>query len=740
MKKKVISGFRSTIAATLATVLIFSSTVQTSAEPLQSGHSRQRQSVSTVSQQTPDDQISRTSSTVSEDGGSQINDPTTDNSATAFGTSSTSNQNGHTSSTSATTKESNVVLPTSSIGFNTALAGLLISDNAILDKEMAAKSSEQVPTKSGIWVPIPERNDILNLLNAASAYPFTIDQNGYIHKVRDSILDSQKSLTFYNKIDALISGQNRTILSISSCYWSYNESSHTIVKQTISDSVSVVFQNSRILILDRAHFVPKSQNEYPTIAIALLNALYKDGSDYTLDVSKELSSLSGQVSSSSSDSTVPPSSNATSSQDHSDSSSNSSQTQSSASSENSSSSKKDTGDNGNNSKTSGSSKASSSTANYSSQTSSSVNSTPQASGKPESASSFNFVSSSARENSMQDEQNDETSSNTVSSSKSADIEKDSSPKTNIASTVSADSGSVSSSSKVSSNSDTSASAAPGNSSTNSSSNYLSSTVSSQSKSSQLPSQSSSASNNSSGRANNSSSTVSTSTSNVISNTDSSHSDISETSSDTQAQSRTFDVALAGLLEGKKHSLSRTDVDGIVKNVPTSNGIWIPTAARKTMLNLINSLSSKPFEIDTQGYLKLKANETEDQTKSALFAEKLLSLINGQECIILSPTTEIWYDGNGGPAPSPSGFGDAYSVQIQGKTGRLVLLNGSLFKTYGTPASNVTVSSLLVDQLLEDGTSYSTLINKELSGKSSKSMLSAFSINIAAGGTMTSAQT
>lgn len=206
------------------------------------------------------------------------------------------------------------------------------------------------------------------------------------------------------------------------------------------------------------------------------------------------------------------------------------------------------------------------------------------------------------------------------------------------------------------------------------------------------------------------------------------------------QSRTFDVALAGLLEGKKHALSRADVDSIVKSVPTSNGIWIPTEARKTMLDLINSLSSKPFEIDTQGYLQLKANEQEDQTKSALFAEKLLSLINGQECIILSPTMEIWYDGNGGPAPSPSGFGDTYSIQIQGETSRLVLLNGSLFKTYGTSASNVTVSSLLLDQVLENGTNYSTLINKELSGKSVEAMLSSSSILIVSGGIMTSAQT
>ncbi|AVQ95882.1 hypothetical protein DRA42_06350 [Ethanoligenens harbinense] len=159
-----------------------------------------------------------------------------------------------------------------------------------------------------------------------------------------------------------------------------------------------------------------------------------------------------------------------------------------------------------------------------------------------------------------------------------------------------------------------------------------------------------------------------------------------------------------------------------------------------MLTLINSLSSKPFEIDVQGYLKLKADAPEDQTKSALFADKLLSLINGQERIILSPATEIWYDNSGEPAPSPTGFGDAYSIQIQGEKSRLVLLDGSLFKAYGTDASNVTVSSLLLDQLLEDGIHYSNLISKELAEKSSRLLISAFSINIAAAGTMTSAQT
>lgn len=676
----------------------------------------------------PDTNASGTNSALSEVGRLQ----TTDDSVTASGITSTGGQNQRTSSTtSATTKESDVVLPTSSISFNTALAGLLISDDATLDKDMIAKSIEQVPTNSGVWVPASERKDILNLLNAASAYPFTIDQDGYVHKIRDSILDSQKSLTFYNKIDTLISGQNRTILSISSSYWSYNESSHTIAKQTISNSVSVVFQNSRILILDRAHFVPKSQNTYATLAISMLKALYKDGSDCTVAVSKELSSLLGQSQSSSSDSTMLSSPNGVPSQRPSDSSSNSNQTQSNASSGISSSPKKDTG----NSQANSIPQTSSFVEINSPQISSSASSTSQVSGKTESASSFTPANSSGRGDNTQDEQQNETSSNTVSSYRPVDIEKDHLYKTNIASTESTDSGSMLSSSKISSNSDAS-SVVSEKGGTGSSSSNLSSTVSLQSNGSQLPSQSGSPSVS----ANSSSITVSTPASNIISDTDSNHSDAPEIDSNTQVQSRTFDVALAGLLEGKKHALSRTDIDGIVKGVPTSNGIWIPATARKTMLDLINSLSSKPFEIDPQGYLQLKANEPEDQTKSVIFAEKLLSLINGQECIILSPTTEIWYDGGGGPAPSPSGFGDAYSVQIQGETSRLILLNGSLFKIYGTSASNVTVSSLLLNQLLENGTNYSTLINKELSAKSSKLVFSAFSINIAAGGTMTSAQT
>lgn len=393
------------------------------------GRTSQRQTIPTVSQQVPDNNAPSTNSAVSEAGRLQMNDPTTDDS----GITNTGDQNHRTSSTaSATTKESNIVLPTSSISFNTALAGLLVSDDATLDKEMIAKSIEQVPTNSGVWVPASERNDILNLLNAASAYPFTIDQDGYVHKVWDSILDSQKSLTFYNKIDTLISGQNRIILSISSSYWSFNESSHTIAKQTISNSVSMVFQNSRILILDRAHFVSKSQNAYATLAISMLKALYKDGSDCTAAVSKELSSLLGQSPSSSSDSTMPSSPKGAPSQSHSDSSSNSNQTQSNASSENSSSPQKDTG----NSKTNSSPQTSSSMATDSPQTSPSVSSTPQASEKTESAPSFNSVNSSGRGDNSQDAQQDETSSKTVSSSMSAAIEKDYSAKTNIASTES----------------------------------------------------------------------------------------------------------------------------------------------------------------------------------------------------------------------------------------------------------------------------------------------------------------
>ncbi|ADU26774.1 hypothetical protein [Ethanoligenens harbinense] len=500
MKKKVIAGFRSAIAATLATIMIFSSTVQTSAEPLKLEHARQNQGASTILQKVPDNQTPGTNSTVSEAGVSPSGEP-----GAASGITNTSDQNRRTSGTvPSIPQKSNVVLPTSSTSFNTALAGLLISDDATLDQEMVAKSMEQVPTNSGIWVPASARNDILNLLNAASAYPFTIDGDGYIHKIRDSILTSQKSLTFYNKIDALISGQDRIILSISPYYWSYNESSHTITKQEISDSVSVVFHDSRIMILDRAHFAPKSQNEYPALAIFMLNTLYKDGTDYTSAVSKELSSILEKAASSSSNSTVLPSSNSTSSQDFSNVSGNSSQTQSDASSGNSSSPKKDAGDDGSNREPSGSPKTSGSSVDSSSQISTSASSASQVSGKTENVFSSGSVSSSERD-SLQDEQKDKTFSNTVSSSRSVDVKTNPPAKTDAASAVSSGSSQLSPPSKSGSDSSI-PSAASDNSSSNSTGSRSYPSVSSQSSGSQAPSQASSASNNSSDKTDDSSST------------------------------------------------------------------------------------------------------------------------------------------------------------------------------------------------------------------------------------------
>jgi hypothetical protein len=87
------------------------------------------------------------------------------------------------------------------------------------------------------------------------------------------------------------------------------------------------------------------------------------------------------------------------------------------------------------------------------------------------------------------------------------------------------------------------------------------------------------------------------------------------------------ILLAGIL--KKEDFSEWEVENIIQNVPSSNGVWIEYSSREYLLNLFNSVSGAHYEVDTNGYLVLQG-----EGEPNIYDKKINNLINGDKTIII----------------------------------------------------------------------------------------------------------
>ncbi len=97
----------------------------------------------------------------------------------------------------------------------------------------------------------------------------------------------------------------------------------------------------------------------------------------------------------------------------------------------------------------------------------------------------------------------------------------------------------------------------------------------------------------------------------------------------------YKIAFAGII--KKEIPNLNDADTILQeNHPDKNGIWIEKNSKQFILELINKNTNSEYEIDSQGYLKIKdKKEQNDNDKS------IEKWINGNKKIILTKSN-IYY--------------------------------------------------------------------------------------------------
>lgn len=181
--------------------------------------------------------------------------------------------------------------------------------------------------------------------------------------------------------------------------------------------------------------------------------------------------------------------------------------------------------------------------------------------------------------------------------------------------------------------------------------------------------------------------------------------------DLPTSSKTFNVALAGLMISENDTLKDTDIEAYVKKAPSNNGIWIPENQRSQIIKLINTYSSQSYDINSDGYLYATSDTTQDISKSKTFSEKINQLISGNEVVILSLSDSFWSYDNQTLRLSKKAINDTTSVSIKFNQSRLVILNKNSFNITDNVSSDQAI--LLINQIFKDGTDYSSQIINEI---------------------------
>lgn len=105
----------------------------------------------------------------------------------------------------------------------------------------------------------------------------------------------------------------------------------------------------------------------------------------------------------------------------------------------------------------------------------------------------------------------------------------------------------------------------------------------------------------------------------------------------------FEILLACVLnhdEGaSENEFELSEVPSIILQKPTKNGVWIEEESREYVLNLINSLTSKIYKVDTDGYLIEDLNLTKEESDIMenynFYTEKIDEMISQDKLTIIS---------------------------------------------------------------------------------------------------------
>lgn len=97
----------------------------------------------------------------------------------------------------------------------------------------------------------------------------------------------------------------------------------------------------------------------------------------------------------------------------------------------------------------------------------------------------------------------------------------------------------------------------------------------------------------------------------------------------------YKIAFSGLIKQQKPELKDAD-DILQKNHPDKNGIWIEKNSRELILEIIKGNTKSEYEIDSQGYLKIKSKKEQNDND-----KKIERWISSDKKIILAKSN-IYY--------------------------------------------------------------------------------------------------
>lgn len=90
----------------------------------------------------------------------------------------------------------------------------------------------------------------------------------------------------------------------------------------------------------------------------------------------------------------------------------------------------------------------------------------------------------------------------------------------------------------------------------------------------------------------------------------------------------YKVAFSGMINQAKPEIKNIDKD-IEEKHPKNVGIWIREKDRKTLVDLINSVTGNSYEVDLNGYLNIKSKGSANE-----FDNKISKVIQDKKCVIL----------------------------------------------------------------------------------------------------------
>ena len=195
---------------------------------------------------------------------------------------------------------------TSPSKFNTALAGLLASNNQSMSTDTINIINESIKFQHGIYIEKNSQSLVVNLLNVISSKTYIVNQDNYLQCLNDSSIDQSKSETVSEQIDALISGEITYVIGNSDGWWK-NTSDGKYEKQFFEQdkSFQCLYENKDLIILNANLFNENNSDKSVNYILEIL----KDKSLGDM-INEELNKQDIQITQSSAENSIVPSSSA----------------------------------------------------------------------------------------------------------------------------------------------------------------------------------------------------------------------------------------------------------------------------------------------------------------------------------------------------------------------------------------------------------------------------------------------